>query len=148
MKQVFDGQCQCGAITYRVAGESATLFACHCTECQRQSASAFGMALWIKEPVTELLSGRTKEWVRDLPSGRRMSCHFCVDCGTRLFHSVVGQTQVISIKPGTLTDTKDLKPVGHIWVKSKQKWFTIDEGTLQYQGNPDTFDDLICAWTK
>lgn len=148
MQQVFEGQCQCGSVSYRVTGVSATLFACHCTECQRQAGSAFGMALWVKEPVVELASGQTKEWVRDMPSGRKMSCQFCPDCGTRLFHAVVGQTQVISLKPGTLRDTSGLKPVGHIWVDSRQKWFEIDSGTLQYGGNPESFDDLLCAWSE
>lgn len=124
-----------------------TLFACHCTECQRQSGSAFGMALWIKEPKVELLTGQPKEWIRNMPSGRQMSCQFCPDCGTRLFHSTVGQTQILSIKPGTLSDTSRLKPVGHIWVDSKQPWFEIDVQALQYEGNPETFEDLLCVWS-
>ena len=70
MRQVFEGQCQCGAVAYRVTGVTATLFVCHCTECQRQSSSAFGMALWIKEPLVEIASGEVKEWIRTMPSGR------------------------------------------------------------------------------
>lgn len=147
MKQTFEGQCQCGSIHYRVSGEPVTLFACHCTECQRQSSSAFGMALWIKEPAIELLSGELKEWIRSMPSGRKMSCQFCPDCGTRLFHRTVGQAGLMSIKPGTLLDTSQLRPVGHIWVDSKQKWLTIETNCLQYPGNPESFDGLICAWS-
>ena len=105
------------------------------------------MALWVKEPLIESLSGAVKEWIRTMPSGRRMSCQFCPDCGTRLFHTAVGQTQLLSIKPGTLRDTSRLKPVGHIWVDSKQKWFQIEGDTLKYPGNPESFDDLICAWS-
>nr|WP_315463681.1 GFA family protein [uncultured Rhodoferax sp.] len=148
MPQHFEGQCQCGAITYRVTGESATLFACHCTECQRQSSSAFGMALWIRDPVVEILSGQLKEWIRALPSGQKMSCQFCPDCGTRLFHRAVGQTQLMSIKPGTLRDTRQLKPVGHLWVGSKQAWLHLEDGTLQYPENPDSWDALFCAWSQ
>jgi hypothetical protein len=101
-EDVFEGQCQCGAIHYRVTGVALTLFACHCTECQRQAGSAFGMALWIKQPVVEISGGTVKEWIRTMPSGKQMACQFCPDCGTRLFHKVVGQDQVLSIKPGTL----------------------------------------------
>ncbi len=147
MKEVFEGNCQCGSVAYRVTGRTATLFACHCKECQRQSSSAFGMALWIKEPIVELTSGVLKEWIRTMPSGREMSCQFCPECGTRLFHMTVGQTQLLSIKPGTLRHTKGLKPVGHIWVDSKQSWFDIKEGVLEYGGNPESFEDLIHAWT-
>ena len=76
MKKIFEGGCQCGAIAYRVTGVPVTLFACHCTECQRQSSSAFGMALWVKGPEVKLLSGQLKEWVREMPSGKKMSCQY------------------------------------------------------------------------
>jgi hypothetical protein len=43
--QVREGGCQCGRVRYRVEGEPLTLGICHCTECQRQSGSAFGMSM-------------------------------------------------------------------------------------------------------
>lgn len=55
--ETFEGQCQCGEVKYRVTGTVATLFTCHCTECQRQSSSAFGMALWVRNAALELASG-------------------------------------------------------------------------------------------
>lgn len=140
------GHCQCGAVRYRLTGEPLTLFACHCTDCQRQSSSAFGMALWVKKADVEVLSGELKEWVRELPSGRRMACRFCPDCGTRLFHQVLGQEEVMSIKPGTLEDTRWLQPAGHIWTASRQPWVRLDEGSLRYPGNPDNFEALLAAW--
>ncbi len=147
-QEVFEGQCQCGALQYHITGEALTMFACHCTECQRQAGSAFGMALWIKQPVVVVSGGTVKEWIRKMPSGKQMSCQFCPDCGTRLFHKVLGQDQVLSIKPGTLTQPCNLAPVGHIWLGSKQKWITIDHDALQYAGNPETFDDLIGTWAR
>lgn len=140
------GHCQCGAVRYRLTGEPLTLFACHCTDCQRQSSSAFGMALWVRKADVEMLSGPLKEWVRELPSGRRMACRFCPGCGTRLFHQVLGQEEVMSIKPGTLDDTRWLQPAGHIWTASRQPWVRLDEGSLRYPGNPDNFEALLAAW--
>ena len=140
------GHCQCGAVRYRLTGEPLTLFTCHCTDCQRQSSSAFGMSLWVKKADVEMLSGELKEWVRDLPSGRRMACHFCPECGTRLFHQLLGQEDIISLKAGTLEDTRWLQPAGHIWTASQQPWVRLDQHSLQYPGNPDGFDALIAAW--
>ena len=145
-EEVFEGQCQCGAIHYRVTGVALTLFACHCTECQRQAGSAFGMALWIKHPVVAVSSGTVKEWVRTMPSGKQMACQFCPDCGTRLFHKVVGQEQVLSIKPGTLNQPRNLVPAGHIWLDSKQPWTVVDHNALQYASNPESMDELCAAW--
>lgn len=144
--EVFEGQCQCGAIHYRIAGEALTMFACHCTECQRQSGSAFGMALWIQQPMVEISGGTVKEWIRTLPSGKQMVCQFCPDCGTRLFHKVVGQNQILSIKPGTLNQARNLVPAGHIWLASKQPWTVVDHNALQFPGNPDSMDDFFAAW--
>ena len=146
MGEVFEGRCQCGEVKYRVAGTAATLFACHCTECQRQSASAFGMALWIRHGQVALLGGQLKEWTRVMPSGRSMVCSFCPTCGTRLFHQVLGQSAYLSIKPGTLDNPGAFTPVGHIWTASKLPWVAIPPGSLQYVGNPPDFDELLAAW--
>ena len=145
MKETFIGHCQCAALKYRVCGTSIALFACHCQDCQRQSARAFGMALWVKDAEVEVLGGELKKWVRTMPSGRKMACRFCGICGTRIFHQVLG-SDTLSIKPGTLENTKDLKPCAHIWTGSKQDWVHIDNKALQYTGNPESYDALVSAW--
>ena len=142
----FEGQCHCGAVRYRVTGTPLTLFACHCTECQRQSSSAFGMALWVQDAQVVLTGSELSEWVRPLPSGQRMACRFCPTCGTRLFHQVLGQTRFMSIKPGTLDDTSWLEPAGHIWTASRQPWVDVPPTSLHYPGNPPGFEQLMAAW--
>lgn len=144
--EVFEGACQCGEVTYRVTGHSMALFACHCADCQKQSSSAFGMALWVKQPQLTLLSGTPHEWIRHTPSGRQTRCQFCPTCGTRLFHIPVGQDDLLSIKPGTLNDTAWLQPVAHIWTVRAQPWMHLDESVLHYPGNPDGFSAMAEAW--
>jgi hypothetical protein len=139
----FTGQCQCGEIRYQVTGTPATLFVCHCTECQRQSSSAFGMALWIRNGTIKLLSGELKKWIRNTPLGKQMECSFCPTCGTRIFHKILEQNEYFSIKPGTLDDTSWLRPAGHIWTHKAQPWVNLDNTTLKYTGNPKTFPDLF-----
>ena len=39
------GGCQCGAIRYESEGRPIALYICHCRECQKQSASTFGISL-------------------------------------------------------------------------------------------------------
>lgn len=143
-----EGQCQCCEVQYRVTGSPIALFACHCKDCQRQSSSAFGMALWVKNAAIELLCGELKHWVRLMPSGRSMECSFCPNCGTRLFHRVIGQSEIVSIKPGTLDDTAWLRPAGHIWTRSAQPWVLLDSESLQYEENPDSYSDLMAAWEE
>ena len=38
------GGCQCGAVRYEISGPPRVVYACHCTECQRQSGAAFALA--------------------------------------------------------------------------------------------------------
>lgn len=146
MVEVFEGKCQCGALAYRVTGQSLALFACHCSECQRQSSSAFGMALWVKKSGVELISGRLQSWVRSTPNGRQMLCQFCPVCGSRIFHQLSGQEEIISVKPGTLNNTKWLDPVGHIWSQSAQPWVEFDDECLMYPQNPSSFEAMFEAW--
>lgn len=144
--QQFEGSCQCGQVRYRVSGRVATLFACHCRDCQRQSASAFGMALWLRDAELTLLQGVTASWPRHTPSGHITDCQFCPQCGSRLFHQNRDTPQFLSIKPGSLDDTGWLRPAAHIWTQSAQPWLALPAEVPGWPQNPDDFAVLITAW--
>ncbi len=55
MNAVRNGGCQCGHIRYRISEEMLELFACHCTICQTQSGSAFGMSMRLPSNGLRLL---------------------------------------------------------------------------------------------
>jgi hypothetical protein len=121
-----EGGCQCGSVRYRIEGEPLTLAVCHCTECQRQSGSAFGMSLAIRRNDFRLSRGETSAFTVRCDSGRTKRCAFCPGCGTRIYHQVVDG--VLSIKAGTLDETSWLRPSAHYWTKRKQPWVLIPEG--------------------
>lgn len=123
---VREGGCQCGRVRYCLAGEPLGLAICHCTECQRQSGSAFGMSLAVPESGFELLSGELRTFRVICDSGREKECAFCPHCGTRIHHR--GSTPVLSIKAGTLDERAWLEPDTHYWTRSKQPWVVIPEG--------------------
>src|ERR1700729_2260550 len=80
------GGCQCGAIRYEIGGPPAVVYACHCTECQRQSGSAFAMAAVIPQQHFRITEGNPKMFARKTGPSKTMECWFCPDCGTRLYH--------------------------------------------------------------
>ncbi len=131
-----EGGCQCGAVRYRLEGEPVALVACHCTECQRQSGSAFGMSLIVPKHAFQLLSGEPKQFDRTADSGRSVECAFCPACGTRIYHEPSSRKDTLNIKPGTLDDTSWLSPALHVWTKSKQPWVLIPEGVRSFEGQP------------
>jgi BrnA antitoxin of type II toxin-antitoxin system len=59
---------------------------------------------------------------------------------------MLGQSEIMSIKAGTLYDIRTLVPVGHIWTKSKQAWVSIHTTGLQYDEEPTSFEELFSAW--
>jgi len=130
-----EGGCQCGAVRYRVTGEPLALAACHCTLCQRQSGSAFGLSLAVRRDDFALLSGELATFTVTCDSGRRKECLFCPACGTRIVHRVEGR-EVVSVKAGTLDDTSGLSPTLHIWVRSRQPWVLLPEDAPRYETEP------------
>ena len=121
-----DGGCQCGRVRYRFDGEPLGLAVCHCTECQKQSGSAFGMSLAVASASFRLIAGELKTFTVLCDSGRTKHCSFCADCGTRIHHRT--DDAFLSIKAGTLDDTSWLSPDAHYWTKRKQPWVQIADG--------------------
>ncbi len=141
------GGCQCGAARYEIAAEPLTAIACHCMQCQKQSASAFGMTLRVaRESVT--VTGTLARWDRKAESGNILTCLFCPVCGVRLIHHAGEASVTVNLKAGTLDDTSWLKPAGHIWVESAQPWVREHLAGLIYEKAPPAFDDLIAAWRQ
>jgi len=122
------GGCQCGAIRYRLNGEPRLLYICHCSDCQKQSASAFGMSLRVQPSQVEFISGNAslRSWDTRGDDGEIKRCYFCADCGTRIMHGSDDAAQDVSIKAGSLDDTSNLQPRAHIWLRSAQPWVDID----------------------
>ena len=120
------GGCQCGRIRYRIDGAPLDLVVCHCTECQRQSGSAFGMSLFVAAPSFRLVSGELKSFKVRCDSGRTKTCTFCGDCGTRIYHQT--NSASMSVKAGTLDNTSSLTPTAHYWTKRKLSWVVIPDG--------------------
>ncbi|MEZ5871006.1 MAG: GFA family protein [Nitratireductor sp.] len=151
-KLPWHGSCQCGQVRYTITEMPLTLYACHCSECQKQSSSAFGLSLRTRASAVSI-SGELADWSRPTALGSAMLAQFCPRCGSRMFHqraqyaaSPGGAT--INIKGGTLDCIGELEPVGHIWLKSRQKGTAIPHGLLEYDGQPENYDALMEAWSR
>jgi hypothetical protein len=130
------GGCQCGEVRYAITCEPTVIYACHCTECQRQSGSAFAMTAVIPAEHFALTQGTPKSFRRTGDSGRTMECWFCPTCGTRLYHAPANLAQNVNIKPGTLDDTSWVVPNAHMWTRSAQSWVTIPDGVMTCDTQP------------
>jgi hypothetical protein len=140
------GGCQCGAVRYEISAPPLTLYRCHCSECQAQSSSAFGMSMLVERAAFSVDWSLLSAWKRATDSGSTMTCHFCPTCGTRLFHVGDGDSEIVSLKAGSLDDRSWLKPVGDIWTDSAQPWFVPPEGTLVLAGDFTDMTPLTERW--
>jgi hypothetical protein len=125
------GGCQCGAIRYEVSGRPMKLYVCHCRECRKQTASAFGISAIVRREDFRLTQGTPKSWVRVADSGSRLRLMFCRDCGTRVWHDRE------SIEGGSLDTPLDLRTAVHVWISRKLPGVIIPESTTQFPEEPD-----------
>lgn len=130
------GGCQCGAVRYESAGEAVALYVCHCRECRKQSASAFGMSLEVPRRGLRVTRGAPKFWSRPADSGRRVACAFCPDCGSRLWHQAEGAPETVTLKAGSLDDAVDFSTAIHVWTARKLPGLAIPPGATQFLEEP------------
>jgi hypothetical protein len=130
------GGCQCGAVRYASEGEPLGLYVCHCRECQKQSASAFGMSLTVPRAGFRVVSGTPHSWTRPADSGARIACFFCPTCGSRLWHEKDAASAYLNIKPGSLDEPIDVSQAIHVWTSRKLPGVIIPEGAQQFPKEP------------
>lgn len=131
------GGCQCGATRYESSGEPLALYVCHCTECQKQSASAFGMSFIVPRSGFRVTRGAPNFWTRPTDSGRHLRCAFCPNCGSRLWHEREGFPDTVSLKAGSLDAPVDMANAIHIWTSRKLPGMSIPSGAEQFPEEPD-----------
>lgn len=135
MKMPVTGGCQCGAVRYQVSAAPLQLYVCHCLECRRQSASAFGISAIFPRRALTVTRGGVGTWTRPTDSGRMLDCTFCVTCGSRLWHATPAD-DVVSIKGGSLDEPVDLSAAIHIWTSRKLPGVMIPDDAIQYAEEP------------
>lgn len=146
MKQVrlpLTGRCQCGAIRYGVSEAPLMIYACHCTNCQKQSGSAFVLSTAILESSLAFTAGEPSRvaWLSD--AGTRRYGLFCGTCGTRIANGQTPSIGVYSLRAGTFDDTSWVRPAGHIWMRSAQPWFRPEADDLLCEQQPTDYGPLM-----
>ncbi len=131
------GGCQCGAVRYECASAPAELYLCHCRECQKQSASAFGISCIVPRADFRVTQGAPKFWTRPTVGGGSIECAFCPTCGSRLWHGSGDGTGTVSIKGGSLDSSPDISAAFHIWTSSKFPGVDIPDDARQFPQEPE-----------
>ncbi|KAK2616589.1 hypothetical protein QQS21_000412 [Conoideocrella luteorostrata] len=139
--------CQCGAVSFHTSQpKPIAIYVCHCTECRKQSSSAFGTSaifpskgMW---PLPDDVQPKLGMWSRISDKGTTVECYFCKNCGVRLLHRALekdGKPRPnLTVKAGVLTGFT-LEGAKHIWTKSAV--MPVPEGVESYLESPEGSDN-------
>jgi len=84
--ETHDGTCRCGQVRFRVKGVPILTMACHCTGCQRMTASAFSLSVLYPSASFEVVQGEPV--IGGLHGATRH--FFCPHCMSWLFTRMPG----------------------------------------------------------
>jgi hypothetical protein len=136
MENMLSGGCQCGAMRYTISGPLPPAYACHCSECKRQSGSSFGLSIAI-EWARFAVEGEVAVSSGFAFSGKPKLRCFCPKCGNRLWHRPSADSAWITLKAGTLDCAQDIEPRGHLWVSQKQPWIRLEPDIPTFDTQPE-----------
>jgi hypothetical protein len=74
--------------------------------------------------------------IRTADSGNKVTCAFCPQCGSRLWHERTGAADTVTIKAGSLDEAVDFATAIHIWTSRKLPGVVIPTGAEQYAEEP------------
>ena len=136
-----EGRCTCGNVQFRLTVAPMIVHACHCTQCQRVTGSAFVLNAVVEQDALELLSGTP----RGVPfEGTSHTAYMCDDCGTYVWSVYAGMDACRFVRVGTLNDPAACPPDVHIFTSTKQPWVVLAEDTPRF----DEFYDLKSVWSQ
>ncbi len=121
-----DGECGCGAVTYRLTDRPMFVHCCHCSECQRQTGSAYVLNALIEADRVEV-SGPTVDHILPTPSGSGQRITRCAECGVAVFSAyLIREGKLRYVRVGTLKDPSQCPPDVQIYTSSKQPWVPLN----------------------
>lgn len=142
MPAPYSGGCGCGAIRYSITTEPLISYLCHCTECQKRTASAFGISAVIPTEHLVIEKGTPKVYLRTADSGNQLGINFCDNCGSSLFSAPAARPQIRVLYGGTLDDPTILPIQINIWTDSKLPWVPVDPSVPNEPKQPNLADYL------
>jgi len=125
------GRCLCESVRYRLDAPPLFTHACHCLDCQKKTGTAFAMTTIVLRDDLVVTLGETSP-TRLSP---RSTAHGCSGCGTCIFVASTRFPATVTLRAGTLDDASIATPQAHIWVKRKQRWFTLPAGVPRFDEN-------------
>lgn len=139
------GQCRCGQVQSEVNAEPLMTMACHCTGCQRMTASAFslstlypsnGFKVTLGEPIIGGLHDATRHY-------------FCPHCMSWLSTRPEGMDEFVNARATLMEDAPSFSPFIETYTDEKLPWATTPavHGFNQFP-SPEDYPMLLSEFAK
>ncbi len=130
------GSCRCGQVRLRISAPPILTMACHCTGCQKMSASAFSLSAAIPSEGFEVTEG---EPVIGGLHGDDAHHYHCPYCKSWMFTKPAGMDWFVNLRPTMLDDPKWFVPFIETYTSEKLPWATTP-ATHSYETFPPMED--------
>ncbi len=132
-----NGECHCGDIAYEAELDPQKVGICHCTDCQKLSATAFRTVAVVAGDSFRLTRGTPKQYVKVAESGNSRVQAFCPNCGSGLYATDPGENpKAYNIRAGTVRQRVDLVPQFECWRQSALPWLPENARTKKFDKSP------------
>jgi len=129
-----------------VAEEPLTVYACHCTDCQKRSGSAFSLSVWVNYRAIAVTGGEAVQHETSTEDGRVRTQRICARCLSQLWAEPRSGSHIAIVRGGMLDDAGALRPIAHLWTRSALPWFPFPDGAVKYETQPNNLLELLALW--
>ena len=143
-KLPWEGGCRCGEVRFRVTKPPLLSGACHCTGCQKMSASAYSLTLSLPADGFEILAG---EPVIGGLHGADVHHYHCPRCKSWIFTRAEGFDWFVNLRPTLLDEHRWVEPYVELWTNEKLPWAATG-AKRSYETVPqmEEFEALMTAY--
>ncbi len=129
------GSCFCGAVRYRLETPPMFVHCCHCTDCQKQTGSAFAINALIETDRVILEPGSLEPEPLEMKtdSGRPHDIYRCPKCLSALWSDYSRRKVTRFVRVSTLDNPSALTPDVHIFTRSKLAWVQLPPGARAFE---------------
>ena len=113
--------CRCGKVRFRLSKPPMLTMACHCTGCQKMSASAFSLSVAIPSDGFEVITG---EAVIGGLHGDQSRHHHCDWCKSWMFTRIEPDMGFVNVRPTMLDDARWFEPFIETYTSERLPWAT------------------------
>ncbi len=113
-----EGGCRCGQLRFRVTAKPIITMACHCTGCQRMTASAFSLSALYPSDAFEVTAGDPV--IGGLHGGTRH--FFCPHCMSWAFTLPEGIDGFVNVRAMLFDDASDFIPFVETYTSEALPW--------------------------